>query len=65
MNITETVNMKSFCLSLLFTCFALGALAQSANVQKVSKSVFSLTTFKKDGSLLASGRGVGSLYWCR
>ena len=50
--------MKSFCLSLLFTCFALGALAQSANVQKVSKSVFSLTTFKKDGSLLASGRGV-------
>ena len=46
MNITETVNMKSFCLSLLFTCFALGALAQSANVQKVSKSVFSLTTFK-------------------
>ena len=50
--------MKSVFLSLLFTFFALGALAQSANVQKVSKSVFSLTTFKKDGSLLASGRGV-------
>ena len=50
--------MKSVFLSLLFTFFALGALAQSANVQKVSKSVFSLTTFKKDGSFLASGRGV-------
>lgn len=50
--------MKSVFLSLLFTCFALGAQAQSANVQKVLKSVFSLTTFKKDGSLLASGRGV-------
>ena len=50
--------MKSVFLSLLFTCFALVAQAQSANVQKVLKSVFSLTTFKKDGSLLASGRGV-------
>lgn len=50
--------MKSVFLSLLFTCFALGAQAQSATVQKVLKSVFSLTTFKKDGSLLASGRGV-------
>ena len=50
--------MKSVFLSLFFTCFALGAQAQSANVQKVLKSVFSLTTFKKDGSLLASGRGV-------
>ena len=50
--------MKSVFLSLLFTCFAIGAQAQSANVQKVLKSVFSLTTFKKDGSLLASGRGV-------
>ena len=50
--------MKSVFLSLLFTCFALGAQAQSANVQKVLKSVFSLTTFKKAGSLLASGRGV-------
>lgn len=44
--------MKSVFLSLLFTFFALGAQAQSANVQKVSKSVFSLTTFKKDGSSL-------------
>ncbi len=50
--------MKSVFLSLFFTCFALVAQAQSANVQKVLKSVFSLTTFKKDGSLLASGRGV-------
>ncbi|MFC2265219.1 MAG: trypsin-like peptidase domain-containing protein, partial [Prevotella conceptionensis] len=50
--------MKSVFLSLFFACFALGAQAQSANVQKVLKSVFSLTTFKKDGSLLASGRGV-------
>ncbi len=32
--------------------------AQSANVKKAAKSVFSLTTFKADGTLLATTRGV-------
>lgn len=32
--------------------------AQSANVKKVAKSVFSLTTFKADGTLLSSTHGV-------
>lgn len=32
--------------------------AQSANVKKAAKSVFSLTTFKADGTLLSSTRGV-------
>lgn len=32
--------------------------AQSANVKKAAKSVFSLTTFKADGTLLGSTRGV-------
>ena len=32
--------------------------AQSANVKKVEKSVFSLTTFKADGALLGSTHGV-------
>ncbi len=36
-----------------FTCSA-----QSAVVQKVAKSVFTLTTFNKDGSILASSHGV-------
>ena len=33
-------------------------LAQSAQVQKLGKSVFTLTTFKKDGSILSSAKGV-------
>lgn len=35
-----------------------GAMAQPAAVKGVSRSVFTLTTFKADGSLLASGHGV-------
>lgn len=32
--------------------------AQSAQVQKLGKSVFTLTTFKKDGTILSSAKGV-------
>ena len=38
--------------------FTLHALAQPAAVKNVAKSVFTLTTFKADGSLLASSHGV-------
>lgn len=40
----------------LFTM--MGVSAQPGTVQKVAKSVFTLTTFKKDGSILASSHGV-------
>lgn len=43
-------------LGLLFT--ATETFAQSAHVKKAAKSVFTLTTFKADGSLLASTHGV-------
>lgn len=46
-------------LSLFVFVFTMNVtLAQPSNVQKVSKSVFTLTTFKKDGSILASSKGV-------
>lgn len=35
-----------------------GAVAQSGNVKKAGESVFTLTTFKKDGTILASSHGV-------
>ena len=35
-----------------------GAKAQSSTVKNAAKSVFTLTTFKQDGSILASSRGV-------
>ena len=42
------------CLFITFT----GAKAQSSAVKNVAKSVFTLTTFKQDGSILASSRGI-------
>ncbi|WP_314080463.1 tetratricopeptide repeat protein [Hoylesella pleuritidis] len=42
------------CLFIIFT----GAKAQSSAVKNVAKSVFTLTTFKQDGSILASSRGI-------
>jgi len=45
-------------LSALLFVFTLAAGAQPAVVKKAAKSVFTLTTFKADGSLLESGRGV-------
>ena len=38
--------------------FTLHSLAQPAVVKNATKSVFSLTTFRADGSLLASSHGV-------
>lgn len=35
-----------------------GAVAQSGSVKKAGESVFTLTTFKKDGTILASSHGV-------
>lgn len=41
----------------LFTC-TLIAYAQNAKVTQAGKAVFTLTTFKADGSVLASSHGV-------
>ena len=50
--------MKSIIFSFVLLFCSLSAFSQSGSVQKVSKSVFTLTTFKKDGSVLASGYGI-------
>ena len=51
--------MKRIYLLIMSIVFSIsGVLAQSAQVQKASKSVFTLTTFNKDGSILASSHGV-------
>ncbi len=42
---------------LLFFAFSLNVHAQSAAVQKAAKSVFTLTTYKEDGSILAVTHG--------
>ena len=46
--------MKKFIIIILTFAFSLGMFAQSASMQKTAKSVFTLTTFNKDGSLRAS-----------
>lgn len=50
--------MKRFFGLLFFVLVFNAVYAQSAQVQKLSKSVFTLTTFKKDGTILASTKGV-------
>jgi tetratricopeptide repeat family protein len=50
--------MKSIIFSFVLLFCSLSAFSQPGSVQKVSKSVFTLTTFKKDGSVLASGYGI-------
>lgn len=51
--------MKRIYLLIMSIVFSIsGVLAQSAQVQKASKAVFTLTTFNKDGSILASSHGV-------
>ncbi len=51
--------MKRIYLLIMSIVFSIsGVLAQSAQVQKAAKSVFTLTTFNKDGSIHASSHGV-------
>ena len=50
--------MKKSIIIILTFAFSLGMFAQSASMQKTAKSVFTLTTFNKDGSLRASSHGV-------
>lgn len=50
--------MKKLTLVILFISAVSAAFAQSAMVQKAAKSVFSLTTFSADGSILATSHGV-------
>ena len=49
----KNIYLLIFCLLLS----VLTTLAQPSQVQDVGKSVFSLTTFKADGSILASSHG--------
>ena len=51
-------NMQKIYIALLFVFVCLRAFPQSTNVQKIAKSVFSLTTFKADGTILATGYGI-------
>lgn len=43
---------------IITTFFSLTAMAQSSAVQKAAKSVFTLTTYKKDGSILDTTHGI-------
>lgn len=54
----EMKTLRTTILTLLAMVFALGATAQPSAVKKTAESVFTLTTFKKDGSILASSHGV-------
>lgn len=51
------MKIQHFIVGLMLTC-SLAATAQPAPVVKAAKSIFTLTTFAKDGSILASSHGV-------
>ncbi|MBO1363735.1 tetratricopeptide repeat protein [Prevotella sp. A2931] len=51
------MKIQHFIVGLMLTC-SLTAMAQPSPIVKASKSVFTLTTFAKDGSILASSHGV-------
>lgn len=51
------MKIQHFIVGLMLTC-SLAAMAQPAPVVKAAKSIFTLTTFAKDGSILASSHGV-------
>lgn len=51
------MKIQHFIVGLMLTC-SLTAMAQPAPVVKAAKSIFTLTTFAKDGSILASSHGV-------
>lgn len=52
------INICRIVLSTVVFLWCMEGGAQSAAVQKAAKSVFTLTTFKSDGSLIASSHGV-------
>ena len=52
------MKMRNIATLLCGVLFALNIAAQPAPVKNAAKSVFTLTTFKADGSLLASSHGV-------
>ena len=57
----EIMNMRtgSFMLSLILLLgVSLNVLAQSSAVKKVGDAAFTLTTFKADGSILATSNGI-------
>ena len=45
-------------IALMTTVISVNSFSQSSNIQKAAKSVFSLTTFKADGSILTTSHGV-------
>ena len=51
------MKIQHFIVGLMLTC-SLTAMAQPTPVVKAAKSIFTLTTFAKDGSILASSHGV-------
>ncbi len=52
------MNKRIIVSGFLSLVFSLGLFAQSSAVQKVAKSVFTLTTYKEDGSILSTTHGV-------
>ncbi len=49
---------KTIIIFLLALSFAIPSLAQSSAVQKTAKSVFTLTTYKADGTILSTAHGI-------
>ena len=50
--------MRRISVFIVFIMLSMGCLAQSGAVKKAADAVFSLTTFKSDGSILATSNGV-------
>ena len=50
--------IRTSILTLLLTVFALNIYAQSDAVKRAANSIFTLTTFRPDGTILASSHGV-------
>ena len=50
--------MRRISVFIVFITLSMGCLAQSGAVKKAADAVFSLTTFKSDGSILATSNGV-------
>ena len=50
--------IRTSILTLLLTMFALNIYAQSDAVKRAANSIFTLTSFRPDGTILASSHGV-------
>ncbi len=57
-NARHLLKIRTFIISILLLLAPVALWAQSAAVQKAAKSVFTLTTYKADGSILSTTHGV-------